>query len=466
MRDPQTRDPQTRDPQTGEDDAPLAGAARVLGQLLAAQNVLPALPTPQRVSEFYAVALATVPGVRGARVCLGQVRSEAGDITPDACPACPACPAESPGSRQVPPVPLPRSCLPADRPGVQVLPLRTLSAAYGFFVIHIDDPAAYRQYAPFIANIGSFLALWLENRAQQATVRQARDALEQRVQERTAQLRETNLRLQSEIEERRHDEATIRQLNEDLDQRVRERTQELQDANQELESFAYSVSHDLRAPLRHILGFADALRETAAGSLDEQQLHCLEAITQSGRRMQDMVQDLLSFSRAGRAALVCRPVDLRILTDEVISEFEPETRGRAIRWHLGELPVVNADQAMLRLVLVNLIGNAVKFTRARTPAEITVGQQPSTAAEIVIAVRDNGIGFDMAHAARLFGVFERLHAASFEGNGIGLANVRRIIERHGGRVWADAAVDQGATFSFSLPCRPGDLPAGSPTGMA
>lgn len=452
-----------RDPRTGERDAPLAGAARVLGQLLAAQNVLPALPTPQRVSEFYAVALATVPGVHGARVCLGPVRSQAGDITSEACPACPG---QGLGSRPVPLVPLPRNCLPSDRPGVQVVPLCTLNAGYGFFVIHIGDPIAYRPYAPFIANIGSFLALWLENQAQQATVRQARDALEQRVQERTAQLRETNLQLQSEIEERRHAEATIRQLNEGLEQRVRERTRELQAANQELESFAYSVSHDLRAPLRHILGFADALRGTTAGTLDEQQLHDLEAITQAGQWMQTLIQDLLSFSRAGRAALVCRPVNLRSLTDDVISEFEPETRGRAILWQLGELPRVDADQALLRLVLVNLIGNAVKFTRARSPAEITIGRQPSTAAEIVIAVRDNGIGFDMAHAARLFGVFERLHAASFEGNGIGLANVRRIIERHGGRVWADATVDRGATFSFSLPCRPGDLPGGSPSSMA
>lgn len=436
--------------------SPLTAEARVLGQLLAAQNVLPVLPTGQRVAEFYAVALTTVPGVRGARVCLDGARSVAGDLTGETCSEC-----VTPRSGTVPSVPTfpPRfRCSVADLSEQHVLPLRTTSATYGFFVIRVADRRAYEQYAPFIANIGSFLALWLENQSQQNTLRRARDALEQRVQERTAQLRATNLELQKEIDERRRAEMTIRDLNQDLERRVRDRTRELEAANEDLEAFAYSVSHDLRAPLRHMLGFAEALGEIGDdgpddGGPDDRRQHYLAAIQQAGHRMATLIDDLLEFSRMGRTALAQRPVDLGVLVRDVIAEFGPETRGRAVRWQLEDLPRVIADQRMLRVILANLIGNALKFTRGRRPAEITIGRRPAVDRDLIIYVRDNGVGFDMAHADRLFGVFERLDPGGIacEGNGIGLAIVRRAVERLGGRVWAEAAVDQGATFCFSLP---------------
>jgi light-regulated signal transduction histidine kinase (bacteriophytochrome) len=165
-----------------------------------------------------------------------------------------------------------------------------------------------------------------------------------------------------------------------------------------------------------------------------------------------LIDDLLSFSRMGRRELSTMPVDLRTLVRDVIQKLEPDTAGRDIRWRITELPVVTGDRAMLRVALVNLLGNAVKFTRPRQPTEIEIGCQPGTGPEVVICVCDNGVGFDMQYADKLFGVFQRLHHVDeFEGTGIGLANVRRIIVRHGGRIWAEGKVGQGATFYVALP---------------
>ncbi len=165
-----------------------------------------------------------------------------------------------------------------------------------------------------------------------------------------------------------------------------------------------------------------------------------------------LIDDLLSFSRMGRHALAKMPVDLGELVRDVIRELAPDLQGRAVAWHIAELPIVTGDQAMLRMALVNLIANALKFTRPRPQAEIEIGWERGAAAETVVFVRDNGVGFDMTYADKLFGVFQRLHHADeFEGMGIGLANVRRIITRHGGRTWATGEVDHGATFYFSLP---------------
>lgn len=184
---------------------------------------------------------------------------------------------------------------------------------------------------------------------------------------------------------------------------------------------------------------------------DEQSLRYMDAIANSAKRMESLIADLLSFSRMGRAALSKQAVDLGGLVQDVVRETEPETRGRAIRWRIAELPVVTGDRSMLRIVLVNLIANALKFTRQRAPAEIEVGLT-CRASEVVVYVRDNGVGFDARHAEKLFGTFQRLHRQEeFEGTGIGLANVRRIIDRHGGRVWAEGEVNRGATFYFSLP---------------
>lgn len=232
---------------------------------------------------------------------------------------------------------------------------------------------------------------------------------------------------------------------------LRRLNEKMEAANHELEAFSYSVSHDLRAPLRHISGFAGLLNRRVAGQLAPQDQGYLTNITTAAGQMGRLIDDLLDFSRMGRAELRRSPVDVNALLQEVIQGLEPETKDRTIHWKIDPLPAVRADPAMMRQVLTNLVANAIKYTRPRAIAEIAVSGYDD-APETVLFVRDNGVGFDMKYADKLFGVFQRLHGADqFEGTGIGLANVRRIIARHGGRTWAEGKVDQGATFSFALP---------------
>ncbi len=243
----------------------------------------------------------------------------------------------------------------------------------------------------------------------------------------------------------------LRALNATLELRVRDRTAELVEANREMEAFAYSVSHDLRAPLRHIHGFAHLLREHAGGKLDEKGQHYVEVLEATSKTAGNLVDELLSFSRMGRTEMRNSVVDLDQLFAEAIKDLESELDGRVIQWNIAPLPQVRAAPAMVRLVVRNLLSNAVKFTRDRAPAKIDVGATVE-GAEAVFFVKDNGVGFDMRYVDKMFGVFQRLHRVEeFEGTGIGLANVRRIVARHGGRTWAEGAVGAGATFYFSLP---------------
>ncbi|HZR21316.1 MAG TPA: ATP-binding protein [Verrucomicrobiae bacterium] len=259
-----------------------------------------------------------------------------------------------------------------------------------------------------------------------------------------------------DVTARKEAEAQVRALNDQLELRVKQRTAELQCANQELEAFAYSVSHDLRAPLRHIAGFLDLFSKSAWPSLSEQERHYLTQVVSSSKHMDRLIDDLLLFSRMAQSTMNVQRIDLGALIADALAQLEPEARGREIVWKRAELPIVQGDPAMLRQVLVNLLSNALKYTRLRHPAHIEIAARQEQSNEKVIFVRDNGVGFDMRYADKLFGVFQRLHSGDqFEGSGVGLANVRRIILRHGGRTWAEAKPDQGATFYFSLPAQPG-----------
>lgn len=233
---------------------------------------------------------------------------------------------------------------------------------------------------------------------------------------------------------------------------LQDRTAQLEDSNRELEAFSYSVSHDLRAPLRHIEGFAELLSKGGALENDAKGQRHLHLITEAARRMGVLIDNLLTFSRLGRSALTVTPVELSSVLEEARHDLEPETEGRDIQWQIDALPRVYGDAALLRLVLVNLLSNALKYTRNRPQTQITVGFLDNSTDTATIFVRDNGVGFDMQYADKLFGVFQRLHHSNeFEGTGIGLANVRRIIHRHGGRTWAESVLNEGATFYFTLP---------------
>jgi light-regulated signal transduction histidine kinase (bacteriophytochrome) len=261
--------------------------------------------------------------------------------------------------------------------------------------------------------------------------------LEQRVRERTAEL-DAAL-------------ADLGRLNAGLEERVRARTVDLESANRELEAFSYSVSHDLRAPLRHISGFANMLTEDHGGALDEAGRRYLSVISDSTAHMGRLIDDLLEFSRMGRVDMHRGRFSTADLVKEALAQIEGETRSRRIEWSIGDLPETRGDRALLKQVWMNLLSNAVKYTGRRELAKISVGCRREDG-EIVFSVRDNGAGFEMEYAGKLFGVFQRLHRQEeFEGTGIGLANVRRIVARHGGRTWAEGKLGEGAIFFFTLP---------------
>jgi two-component system cell cycle sensor histidine kinase/response regulator CckA len=264
------------------------------------------------------------------------------------------------------------------------------------------------------------------------------------------------LELGIDISDRKKAEEEVYQLNVELEQRVARRTAQLEAANRELESFSYSVSHDLRAPLRAIDGFSQILLKDHADRLDAEGRRLLDIIRANTGKMGQLIDDLLAFSRMGRREVKVAHLDMETLVQDVVKDLQETLGDRTVQWELQPLPATQADRALMHQVWVNLLGNALKFTRSQKTAIIEVGCR-SAGDEDIYYVKDNGVGFDMQYAHKLFGVFQRLHRyEEFEGTGVGLALVQRIVQRHGGRIWAEGRVNGGATFYFSLPRRQGD----------
>ena len=256
----------------------------------------------------------------------------------------------------------------------------------------------------------------------------------------------------SDISLQKVSQQRIQELNRQLEGKV----EQVSEVNRELEAFSYSVSHDLRAPLRHVAGFSDKLARHLGDAADEKSRHYMEVISSSARRMASLIDDLLVYSRLGRSALRLQAVDMQSLVAEtraiLDANVQSENTGHRVDWHIAPLPVLIADENMMRQLWMNLMGNAVKYSTKREVAKIQIGYEPMPDGGHYFTVRDNGAGFDMDYSGKLFGVFQRLHKVSeYPGTGIGLASVRRVLARHGGRVWAEGVVDEGATFHFVLP---------------
>lgn len=279
------------------------------------------------------------------------------------------------------------------------------------------------------------------------------ESLEKRVKERTSELL-------AEVEERRKAEEEIKRLNNDLERRVAERTARLEEANMDLQSFNYSISHDLRSPLRAISSFSTMLFEDNSDKLDAESRDLLNGVVSNARKMKDLIEDMLVFSRASTQDLTLTEIDMSELARSAAEELKPFCRGRNVSFEVGNLPPAYGDRTAIGQVFSNLLTNAVKFTLPKEAARIEVGAEDRRG-ERVYYVRDNGVGFDDNYAHKLFGVFQRLHSAQeFEGTGIGLAIVKRYVAKLGGRVWAEGRKDEGATFYFTLPAK------GTTTGTA
>ncbi|MCX8036672.1 MAG: ATP-binding protein [Candidatus Sumerlaeia bacterium] len=338
---------------------------------------------------------------------------------------------------------------------VSELAFTTYVSVYGFsnMVGHYLKLIAYYLIYKALIETGlmrPFDLLFRDLKQSEETLKRARDELEIRVCERTAELARANEELRREIAERLRAEAEVRRLNEELEERVRLRTAELESANKELEAFAYSVSHDLRGPLTNISGYCRLLEEDYGKQMDDVFREYLQRIEGAAERMGQIIEDLLKLSRVTRSQMKRETVHLSDLVREIAAELKMREPQRNVAFTIAEDVVVQGDMRLLRVALENLLSNAWKFTRAVPHAQITFGVMARDGKPVYF-IRDNGAGFDMKYAHNLFVPFQRLHSASeFPGSGIGLATVRRIIDRHGGKVWAEGEVGKGATFYFTL----------------